>query len=123
MATTRPGSSRDTAATGLEGVVAAETVMSQVDGERGRLLIRGHDVEDLAESLPFEGVCALLWEGAAPGSGRDAELRADLGRGREAAFARLGGLGTALEAADGMTALRSSLAQLPADLGPRPTER
>jgi citrate synthase len=27
---------------GLEGVVAAETVLSEVDGEAGRLILRGH---------------------------------------------------------------------------------
>ena len=48
---------------GLEGVVVAETCLSDVDGERGRLVIRGHDVEALAERADFEGVCALLWTG------------------------------------------------------------
>ena len=53
-------------ANGLEGVVAAETVMSHIDGEEGRLIIRGHDVEALADAARFEDVCALLWDGQAP---------------------------------------------------------
>ncbi|MBI3515345.1 MAG: citrate synthase/methylcitrate synthase, partial [Proteobacteria bacterium] len=32
---------------GLEGVIAAETVLSHVDGERGILLVRGRTLADL----------------------------------------------------------------------------
>jgi citrate synthase len=34
-------------ASGLDGLVVAETGLSDVDGESGRLVIRGHLVEDL----------------------------------------------------------------------------
>lgn len=47
---------------GLEGVVAAETMLSHVDGERGELIIRGLPLESLAER-GFEGAMALLWDG------------------------------------------------------------
>lgn len=33
---------------GLEGVVAAETRLSRVDGNGGRLVVAGHDIEELA---------------------------------------------------------------------------
>lgn len=46
---------------GLDGIVAAETRLSMVDGERGELVIGGHRVEELA-SWPFEHVVSLLWE-------------------------------------------------------------
>ncbi|MFI5314618.1 MAG: citrate synthase [Myxococcota bacterium] len=107
---------------GLEGVVVAETQLSDVDGERGRLVIRGHDVESLALASDFECVCALLWTGALPSAAEHAELRARLGRARVRAFARLPRLGDALEGDDGMESLRASLAHLraselaPADL-------
>ncbi|HKX09658.1 MAG TPA: citrate/2-methylcitrate synthase, partial [Stellaceae bacterium] len=55
---------------GLEGVVAAETVLSQVDGERGELIIRGLPLEVLARR-GFEGAATLLWDGfvaAEPGA-------------------------------------------------------
>jgi citrate synthase len=45
---------------GLEGVVAAETRLSMVDGERGELVIGGVRVEELA-SWRFEDVVELLW--------------------------------------------------------------
>lgn len=46
---------------GLNGIVAAETRLSMVDGERGELVIGGYRVEELA-SWPFERVVSLLWE-------------------------------------------------------------
>lgn len=97
---------------GLEGVVVAETELSDVDGENGRLVIRGHDVEQLAREYDFETVCGLLWAGRLPDSTGHAMLRAALGRARVAAFARLPALGDALAAPDAMEALRAALAHL-----------
>jgi citrate synthase len=51
------------ASSGLEGVVAAETRLSMVDGERGELVVAGHRLEELA-GRAFEDVVALLWEAA-----------------------------------------------------------
>jgi citrate synthase len=48
---------------GLEGVVAAETRLSMVDGERGELVIGGFRVEELA-SWSFEDTVELLWAAA-----------------------------------------------------------
>ena len=48
---------------GLENVVAAETVLSDVDGQNGRLVIRGWPVELLAASAGFEDAAHLLWDG------------------------------------------------------------
>lgn len=45
---------------GLEGIVAAETRLSMVDGERGELVIGGFRVEELA-SWTFEDTVELLW--------------------------------------------------------------
>src|SRR5262245_63698943 len=100
---------------GLEGVVVADTALSDVDGERGRLVIRGHDVEQLALQHDFEAACALLWRGALPDAPTHAALRRGLGRARVRAFARLPSLGDALAAADAMDALRAALAHLRAD--------
>ena len=51
---------------GLEGVVAAETRLSLVDGERGELVVAGHRLDGLAHH-DFEDVVALLWEAAGVG--------------------------------------------------------
>jgi len=48
---------------GLEGVVAAETGLGYVDGERGRLLYRGYRIGDLVEHGTYPAVANLLWTG------------------------------------------------------------
>ena len=48
---------------GLENVVAAETVLSDVDGQAGRLTIRGYPLEALAGEWSFEAVVRLLFDG------------------------------------------------------------
>jgi citrate synthase len=51
---------------GLEGVVAAETQLCDLDGANGRLAYRGYDIADLAGEATFEEVAYLLWHGALP---------------------------------------------------------
>ena len=58
---------------GLEGVVAAVTRLSHVDGERGELIIGGYAVEELAAQATFEETTWLLWHGDLPAT---AELQA-----------------------------------------------
>jgi citrate synthase len=48
---------------GLEGVIAGETSLSQVDGVRGRLLYRGYRIGDLVEHGTYSVVANLLWTG------------------------------------------------------------
>jgi citrate synthase len=48
---------------GLDDVVVAETVLSDVDGLAGRLVIRGHSLDDLVDHASFEQVVILLWGG------------------------------------------------------------
>jgi citrate synthase len=48
---------------GLEGIVAAETALSLVDGERGELIVAGHELRELAQH-DFEDVVDLLWDAA-----------------------------------------------------------
>jgi citrate synthase len=58
---------------GLEGVVAAETRLSHVDGERGELIVAGRRLEDLVRQ-DYEDVVAELWEAA--GVAKQARVRA-----------------------------------------------
>ena len=53
---------------GLEGVVVAESELSHIDGDAGRLVYRGYDIEDLAEGASYEEVLYLLWNGELPDS-------------------------------------------------------
>ena len=45
---------------GLEGVVAAKTRLSDVQGEAGRLIYCGYDIDELAGKVTFEEVIHLL---------------------------------------------------------------
>jgi citrate synthase len=112
---------------GLEGVAVAETVLSHVDGVRGRLVVAGHDVETLASTASFEQVAAELWSlgGEAPSA---ADVATALGAARVEAFALLPSLGDALGAKDAMDGLRASVAHLvesrpPGELRWRPSAR
>jgi len=51
---------------GLEGVVAASTAISYIDGMNGRLFYRGIEINELAEHSSFEETTALLWYGKLP---------------------------------------------------------
>ena len=48
---------------GLEGVIAGETALGYVDGERGRLLYRGYRIGDLVARGTYPAVANLLWTG------------------------------------------------------------
>jgi len=47
---------------GLDGVIAAETALSMVDGERGELVIAGFPVAELALNATFEETVEILLE-------------------------------------------------------------
>src|SRR6185436_13780349 len=68
---------------GLEGIVAAETKLSLVDGERGELIIAGFPVAELAANATFEETVWLLWNGDLPDPEQLAAFRADLASRRD----------------------------------------
>ena len=53
-------------AKGLEGIVAAATQLSDVQGMVGKLTYRGFDINDLADHSTFEETVDLLWYGTLP---------------------------------------------------------
>ena len=68
---------------GLEGVPIAETALSLVDGEQGRLTYRGYSIEDLTNpDSTFEEVVALLYDGELPARSRIDEMQAIFERER-----------------------------------------
>jgi citrate synthase len=90
---------------GLEGVVVAETVLSEVDGEAGELVIRGYRLEEFA-GLGFEGAAERLL-----GAGYDWE------HGRREAFRLLSGHFEILRGRTPVEALRLGLSALPSEVG------
>ena len=105
---------------GLDGVPAAETALSHVDGEKGALIIAGVAVADLAAETGFEGVTARLWSLAGETSISEAEVRALLGEGRVRAFQRLPRLLAATEGLSVVDGFRAGAAALQAEPGLAP---
>ncbi len=68
---------------GLEGVVAAATELSHVDGQRGELVIAGYQIDELAEHATFEETTWLLWHGELPPAAQLDRFRQDLAAVRE----------------------------------------
>jgi len=69
---------------GLEGVVAAQTAISEVDGANGRLIYRGgYLIEDLAPAVSFEETAYLLWNGELPNKSQLDALRQEMAAARK----------------------------------------
>ncbi len=68
---------------GLEGVVAANSSICFIDGEKGVLAYRGIDIHELADHSNFEEVCYLLWFGKLPTRAELQEFRMQLVRERK----------------------------------------
>ncbi len=71
---------------GLEDVVAAHTVLSEVDGAAGRLVMRGHSLDELAGHTSFEEMAALMLDGFVPDLLAMKDLPAALGAARQELF-------------------------------------
>ena len=68
---------------GLEGVVAANSSICFIDGDKGILAYRGIDIHELADHSNFEEVCYLLWFGKLPTRAELQEFRLQLVRERK----------------------------------------
>ena len=68
---------------GLEGVVAAETAISDIDGKEGRLFYVGYDIHDLADHATFEEVIYLLHNLELPDGRQLEEIKTQLVEERE----------------------------------------
>src|SRR5579863_6934751 len=95
---------------GLEGVIAAETVLSDVDGAAGRLIIRGHSLDEIAGHWTFEDAAALLWSGFFETLPTD--FRAALGAARVEVAAEVAALDGALARHPPIEVMRALTARL-----------
>jgi citrate synthase len=91
---------------GLEDVVATSSAICYLDGERGVLAYRGHDVHDLARFATFEEVCSLLWHGSLPNRVQLGDLQSQLAAARVLPES-IHRLMKMLPPSDGMDALRT----------------
>lgn len=68
---------------GLEGVIAAETRLSHIDGQAGELIIAGFPLEEIAPKACFEEMVYLLWYDQLPNAAQLTQFRAELATLRE----------------------------------------
>src|SRR6202051_3231322 len=67
---------------GLEGIVATNSSICYIDGDRGVLAYRGIDIHELADHSNFEETCYLLWFGRLPNQSELEDLKQRLAQER-----------------------------------------
>ncbi len=67
---------------GLEGIVAADTTLSSVNGEKGILRYCGYNIDDLAFNTTFEEIICLLYDIELPNRKRLDDMTAKIGEAR-----------------------------------------
>jgi citrate synthase len=102
---------------GLDGIPAAVTALSLVDGAAGELVIAGRRVDDLAAGQGFEATAAQLWALADPAAAPPDE--GAFGAAREAAFAQAKRICPSLAYLPAIDGLRAAIAALNVPDGPR----
>jgi citrate synthase len=73
-------SDANVAKAGLEGIVAAQSSISDVNGIEGRLIYAGYDIHDLARHATFEEVIYLLWNLRLPTHSELSEFKQQISR-------------------------------------------
>lgn len=106
------GSAKPHIARGLEGVIAAATQIAEVDGEQGKLTLRGYDVSELSGRVTFEEVAYLLWHGKLPNSSENETLSAEMRSARELPAPALAALRDLAPHTEGMHILRMGASTL-----------
>lgn len=97
---------------GMEGIVATNSSICYIDGDRGVLAYRGIDIHELADHSNFEETCYLLWFGRLPNRGELEDLRGRLQQERHLDPAILHFLRDAPPTALPMDVLRTAVSAL-----------
>ncbi|MDT7779030.1 MAG: citrate synthase [Acidobacteriota bacterium] len=97
---------------GLEGVVAAESAIGDVDGINGVLIYQGLNIHDLAEHSTFEEVVFLLWHGRLPKRTELEALRTELAANQKLPAEVLALIRQLPRDAEPMDALRTAVSAL-----------
>jgi citrate synthase len=101
---------------GLEGVVVAESELSFINGDEGRLIYRGYEIEDLARNASYEEVLYLLWHGELPTADELADFSESMAAERELDADVLDTVRKLAEADEQpMAAVRTAVSMLSAD--------
>jgi citrate synthase len=97
---------------GLEGIVATNSSICYIDGDRGVLAYRGIDIHELADHSSFEETCYLLWFGRLPTQNELKDLRQRLAQERHLDPAIIDFLRSAPKSALPMDVLRTAVSAL-----------
>ena len=81
--TAAPPPAKTSLTKGLEGIIAAQSAICFIDGEKGILSYRGYDINELAPNATFEETVFLLWEGHLPSKAELTDFNAQLVANRE----------------------------------------
>ena len=100
---------------GLKGVVSHATQLSEVDGQAGRLVIRGYDIHELAGRVSFEEAAYLLWHGDLPDRQQLDDVQQEMAAARHLSGPIMDILRDVAPQATGMHALRMGAASLALD--------
>ena len=97
---------------GLEGIVATNSSICYIDGDRGVLAYRGIDIHELADHSNFEETCYLLWFGRLPNQAELKDLQERLAQERQLDPAIITLLRNAPQGALPMDVLRTAVSAL-----------
>jgi citrate synthase len=100
---------------GLKGVASHATQLSEVDGQAGRLVIRGYDIHELVGMVSFEEAAYLLWYGGLPSRQQLDDVQQEMAAARHLPGAIMDVLRATARQATGMHALRMGAAALSID--------
>ena len=99
-------------ANGLKNIISTKTNIAEVDGQNGKLTIRGYDISELSGNVEFEEVCYLLWHGELPNQTEYQDFKAEMARLRQLPPAVLQALEAVAPHATGMDILRIGASML-----------
>jgi len=97
---------------GLDGVIATESSISDIDGEKGILSYRGYSIEELAEKSTFEETAFLLLTGELPTKTELENFKSDIVGSMDLPTELIDLLGAYPKKSDSMFVLQSVIAVL-----------
>lgn len=97
------------ASKGLKGVVAADSAICFIDGQIGKLIYRGYNIDDLAENSTYEEVAYLLFKGELPNARQLEEFKKVLASHRAIDSSVIDGLRRLPRDASPMSMLRTAV--------------
>ncbi|MGO9481224.1 MAG: citrate/2-methylcitrate synthase [Candidatus Kryptoniota bacterium] len=97
---------------GLDGIVAGQSSICFIDGQKGELVYRGINIDELATDAAFEEIVYLLWHGTLPNKDQLAKLQKELSANRSLPGPVIEFLRSVPKASEPMDVLRTAVSFL-----------